>query len=196
MIVPELNLSYLDVGLDYTRGKPTRPVNLTATPGVESMALAWAAPVSSGASALTAYIVRATRNDTGSTLTAEVPAGTLGHTFTGLAGGVAYTFAVKAVNASGASDRDDRHRHAAGEASGEPRAANTAVANTTPVAGTPPGQATKAVTVKASAVAGKSKVKVNVNPNIGKGYWRFQFEKKSGGTLQVAPEGLQDPGRG
>ena len=188
VIVPELNLSYLDVGLDYTRGKPTRPVNLTSTPGVESMALAWAAPVSSGASPLTAYVVRATRNDTGSTLTAEVPAGTLGHTFTGLAGGVAYTFAVKAVNASGASDETTVIATPLVKPPANPPAANTPVANTTPVAGTPPGQATKAVTVKASAVAGKSKVKVNVNPNMGKGYWRFQFEKKSGGTYRLLPK--------
>ena len=65
--------------------------------------------------------------------------------------------------------------------------ANTPVANT-PVAGTPPGQATKAVTVKASAVSGKSKVKVNVNPNMGKGYWRFQFEKKSGDVYRLLPK--------
>jgi hypothetical protein len=182
VIVPALNLSYLDVGLDYTRGKPTRPVNLISTPGVESMALAWAAPVYS--KELTSYIVRATRNDTGSTLTAEVPAGTLGHTFTGLAGGVAYTFAVKAVNASGASDETTLLATPLVKPPANPPAANT-----TPVAGTPPGQATKAVTIKASAVAGKSKVKVNVNPNMGKGYWEFQFEKKkSGGTYKLLPK--------
>jgi hypothetical protein len=187
VIVPALNLSYLDVGLDYTRGKPTRPVNLTSTPGVESMALAWAAPVSSGASPLTAYIVRATRNDTGSTLTAEVPAGTLGHTFTGLAGGVAYTFAVKAVNASGASDETTVIATPLVKPPVVTPPANNPVANN-PAAGTAPGQVVKAVTVKASAVSGKSKVKVNVNPNMGKGYWSFQFEKKSGAVYRLLPK--------
>jgi hypothetical protein len=187
VIVPELNLSYLDVGLNFARGKPTRPVNLTSTPGEESMALAWAAPVSSGASGITAYIVRATRNDTGSTLTVEVPAGTLGHTFKGLVGGKAYTFGVKAVNASGASDETTVIATPLLKTPVVTPPANNPVANN-PAAGTAPGQVVKAVTVKASAVSGKSKVKVNVNPNMGKGYWSFQFEKKSGAVYKLLPK--------
>ena len=37
-------------------------------------------------------------------------------------------------------------------------------------------------------MSGKSKVKVNVNPNMGKGYWRFQFEKKSGDVYRLLPK--------
>ena len=120
----------------------------------------------------------------------ELPATALAHTFTGLPS-TQRVFTVAAKNARG-SVSSHGPRHTSGEAPGRDASANTPVANNpvanNPAAGTAPGQATKAVTVKASAVSGKSKVKVNVNPNMGKGYWRFQFEKKSGDVYRLLPK--------
>ena len=188
VIVPELNLSYLDVGLDYTRGKPTRPVNLTST--------AWRGV--DGAGVGRAGVVRRLgphglhraghsqrhwiHRDGGG------PGRDAGTHLHRTRGGCAYTFAVKAVNASGASDETTvLATPLVKPPVVTPPVANNPAANN-PAAGTAPGQATKAVTVKATAVAGKSKVKVNVNPNMGKGYWRFQFEKKSRGGYRLLPK--------
>ena len=59
VIDPIVNLTYIDVGMGFTQGKPTRPVNLSATPGVEQVALKWDPPVYEGSSPVTEYIVTA-----------------------------------------------------------------------------------------------------------------------------------------
>ena len=101
VIDPANNLSYIDIGIDYTSGKPTRPVNLTATRDVDATTLAWDPPVDEGSSALTRYQV------TGSGPAGSVPeqqidaTQPLTATFDGLVGGDEYTFDVAAVNAEG-----------------------------------------------------------------------------------------------
>ena len=265
VILPELNISYLDVGVGYTSGVPTRPVNLTATPAVEAMALAWDEPVDPGTSPVSKYVVSAKRLDTNTTVGPVDVVGT-SYTMTGLAGGRAYDFSVVAVNATGASapttvmaipiepkapsapvnltaapainsmtltwgkpddpgtypitayqvraKRQDTGEHVgpidipatstshtlstlAGGVMYDFSVVAVSAAGTSapatvkamPLAATPaavpapvaaPVQVGKAVTVKARAVSGKSKIKVDVNPNLGKGYWKFQFEKQVG----------------
>jgi hypothetical protein len=179
VILPDLNISYLDVGM--TRTTPGSPRNMTATPGVESMALAWEPPSDVGDSDVTGYVVTAV--GVGSV---DLPATARAHTFTGLPV-VARTFTVAARNATGVGVAAT----IVGTPLAKPGVVNPPVVNppvVTPPVVTPPGTATKAVTVKATAVAGKSKVMVNVNPNKGKGYWRFQFEKKSGSTWKLLPK--------
>ena len=75
---------------------PSAPQNFTATPGNTRVVLSWAAPSSDGGSAITGYRVS---GDNGvSWLTAS---SNTGHTFTGLANDMSYTFQVCAVNAAG-----------------------------------------------------------------------------------------------
>jgi hypothetical protein len=184
VILSALNISYLDVGVGYTSGAPTRPVNLTATPAIDSMALAWEQPVDPGTSPITKYVVTAKRLDDHTTV---VPVDVVGtsYTMTGLAGGRAYDFSAVAVNATGASAPTTVMAIPIEKPPPTPVAppATTPVTTQPPAASTPvatPVQVGKAVTVKARAVSGKSKIKVDVNPNLGKGYWKFQFEKQVG----------------
>ena len=99
VLVPEDNLTYIDVGLSFVHGKPTRPVNLEAAPGVEQMTLTWDPPVYEGTSPITAYIVTA-----GVYGQYSVDATATSTTITGLPGGVKTIFTVVAVNDQGPGD--------------------------------------------------------------------------------------------
>ena len=104
VIDPVRDLSYIDVGLSATSGKPSRPVNLNAEAGVESATLTWDPPVVEGDSPITEYLVNGSGAgktlpqltvDAGSALTAS---------YDGLEGDELYTFTVAAVNSLGAGD--------------------------------------------------------------------------------------------
>ena len=99
VIMPDENLAYVDVGMEFAAIQPTRPVNLEAEPGIELMDLSWDPPVDEGTSQVTSYIVTAEGFQS-----VAVPAATTGITFFGLPGGVARTFSVVAKSAAGVSD--------------------------------------------------------------------------------------------
>lgn len=83
---------------------PSAPRSLVATDGIGQIVLTWLAPTSQGSSAITRYdIYRGTTSGgEGVTPIANVPAGTLTYTDTGLAAGT-YYYVVKAVNSVGSS---------------------------------------------------------------------------------------------
>ena len=103
VIVPELDLSYIDVGLDYNPTVPSMPLNLKAVRGVEQIALTWEPPVYDGMAAITEYVVNGVRDEDGTVLPEQrITAGTpFTATFAGLVGGEPYTFTVAAVNGQG-----------------------------------------------------------------------------------------------
>ena len=139
------------------------------------------APVDPGTSPITKYVVTAKRLDTGTTVGPVEVVGT-SYTMTGLAGGRAYDFSVVAVNATGASAPTTVMAIPI-EKPPPPPVTPPVTTQPGPAASTPvaaPVQVGKAVTIKARAVSGKSKVKVDVNPNLGKGDRKFQFEKQVG----------------
>ena len=106
VLVPEHNLTYIDVGLSYDESLPTRPLDLTATRGDEAMALTWKAPASAGSGPITDYVVNGIRLADGSALPEiRVPADqSLETTYLGLTGGEPYEFSVAAVTPSGTGD--------------------------------------------------------------------------------------------
>ena len=103
VILPELDLSYIDVGLDYS---PTsRPCRSTSRRfrGVEQIALHLGAAVYDGIGAITEYVVNGVRDEDATVLPEQrIAAGTpLTAAFAGLVGGEPYTFTVVAVNGQG-----------------------------------------------------------------------------------------------
>ncbi|MCW2865487.1 MAG: hypothetical protein JWP48_7195 [Actinoallomurus sp.] len=81
--------------------KPATPAAPTATPGVTSATVTWAAPASNG-SPITGYVVTPFRNGVAQTAQ-SFDASTTTRTLTGLTAGASYTFTVAAVNALGTS---------------------------------------------------------------------------------------------
>ena len=86
----------------YYSSAPGAPTGVVATPGDGSVNLSWTAPASSGASAITSYIVTAYDGCTiqGSITVSGSPPAT-STTFPNLTNGSAYTFTVSAVNSNG-----------------------------------------------------------------------------------------------
>ena len=81
---------------------PDMPQDLTATQGVASVRLAWAAPKSDGGSPIIRYEYRHEAGTSVPSSTNWTPAGTAQSvTVTGLMGGTEYTFEVRAVNSTG-----------------------------------------------------------------------------------------------
>ena len=81
---------------------PDMPQNFTATQGVASVRLAWAAPESDGGAAIIPYEYRHAAGTSVPSSTNWTPAGTAQSvTVTGLMGGTEYTFEVRAVNSIG-----------------------------------------------------------------------------------------------
>ena len=81
---------------------PDMPQDLTATQGVASVRLAWAAPESDGGSPIIRYEYRHEAGTSVPSSTTWTPAGTAQSvTVTGLMGGTEYTFEVHAVNSIG-----------------------------------------------------------------------------------------------
>ena len=80
---------------------PDMPQDLTATQGVASVRLAWAAPKSDGGSPIIRYEYRHEAGTSVPSSTNWTPAGTASVTVTGLMGGTEYTFEVRAVNSIG-----------------------------------------------------------------------------------------------
>ncbi len=76
---------------------PTQPLNVVAEPGDSSVTLSWDAPESDGGAPVTGYRIFNTVTATATTVGASV----FSHTVTGLTNGVAYSFQVSAINASG-----------------------------------------------------------------------------------------------
>ena len=84
------------------RSAPDMPQDLTATQGVASVRLAWAAPKSDGGSPIIRYEYRHEAGTSVPSSTNWTPAGTAQSvTVTGLMGGTEYTFEVRAVNSIG-----------------------------------------------------------------------------------------------
>ena len=91
-------------------GAPTIATQIV--PGDASLTVAWAAPINTGSSAITAYDLRyietgaADKSDANWTVVGDVSAagsGSLQYTLSGLTGGTQYDVQVRAVNATGAS---------------------------------------------------------------------------------------------
>ena len=83
-------------------GVPGTPTGVTATAGDMSASVSWTAPVSSGSSPITSYVVTAYDGCTiqGSMTVSGAPPAT-SVSFAGLTNGTAYTFKVSAVNSTG-----------------------------------------------------------------------------------------------
>ena len=101
----ELGLPFCDMP-----GAPT--IATPIVPGDASLTVAWAAPINTGSSAITAYDLRyietgaADKSDANWTVVEDVWAtgsGSLQYTLSGLTGGTQYDVQVRAVNAAGAS---------------------------------------------------------------------------------------------
>ena len=86
-----------NVGGPGPSGLPTAPTGVAATAGVHSASVTWAAPASSGGSAITGYTVLPSPATSSAVVTVTGTAATV----TGLANGTAYTFTVSASNALG-----------------------------------------------------------------------------------------------
>jgi hypothetical protein len=85
-----------------TLSEPDPPTSLSATAGIEQVALTWTAPSSNGGSAITDYTIEYS-SDSGTTWTtfADGTSTATSATVTGLSTGTTYTFKVAAVNAAG-----------------------------------------------------------------------------------------------
>ncbi|HLQ15029.1 MAG TPA: fibronectin type III domain-containing protein [Candidatus Eisenbacteria bacterium] len=81
-------------------GPPGAPTNVTGTAGNAQVTLSWTAPISTGGSAITGYVVTPYIGTTAQTATTFNSAATT-QTVTGLTNGTAYTFTVAAINAQG-----------------------------------------------------------------------------------------------
>jgi titin len=77
------------------------PLSLVATPGNTQVALAWAAPLDNGGSAITGYTIQVSSNSGATWSTMANVVGTT-YTATGLTNGTSYAFRVLAVNGGGA----------------------------------------------------------------------------------------------
>jgi titin len=77
------------------------PLSLVATPGNTQVALAWAAPLDNGGSAITGYTIQVSSNSGATWSTMANVIGT-SYTATGLTNGTSYAFRVLAVNGGGA----------------------------------------------------------------------------------------------
>jgi len=77
------------------------PLSLVATPGNTQVALAWAAPLDNGGSAVTGYTIQVSSNSGATWSTMANVVGTT-YTATGLTNGTSYAFRVLAVNGGGA----------------------------------------------------------------------------------------------
>jgi len=87
-------------GIDQPRATaPSAPTKVSATAGVTSASVSWAAPSNDGGSVVTSYAVSSAPASSG----CSVGAATFSCTITGLQPGTAYVFAVTASNAVGAS---------------------------------------------------------------------------------------------
>ena len=104
------DLSQLGLPFCDMPGAPTIATQIV--PGDASLTVAWAAPINTGSSAITAYDLRyietgaADKSDANWTVVEDVWAagsGSLQHTLSGLTGGPQYDVQVRAVNAAGAS---------------------------------------------------------------------------------------------
>jgi hypothetical protein len=78
---------------------PSPPLNVSATAADSSANVSWQAPLSSGASAITSYVVTSSPDDQTCTWTS----GPLSCTVSGLTNGTPYTFTVVAINGIGPS---------------------------------------------------------------------------------------------
>jgi fibronectin type 3 domain-containing protein len=88
-----------------TSSAPSAPTALTATPGGGQVALTWSAPASNGGSAITDYLIyRSSNGGVSYVLVTDPVSAARSFTATGLTGGVAYRFRVRAVNAVGLSN--------------------------------------------------------------------------------------------
>ena len=190
VFMPGLDLSYIDFGLSYDDTKPTPPLDLTASRGVDAITLSWAPPVSSGASPITGYVVTGVRQDDGAALPEQrIPAtGSPTASFTGLAGGEPYRFTVRAENAQGTGSP------ATLTATPRAAAAPPAVVQPAPVqppvqvAPAPPTAGQKVAKVRARAIRNGSKLRINVNPNRGRRAWEFVVLTKSKGVWTTLPK--------
>ena len=104
------DLSQLGLPFCDMQGAPTIATQIV--PGDASLTVAWAAPINTGSSAITAYDLRyietgaADKSDANWTVVEDVWAagsGSLQYTLSGLTGGTQYDVQVRAVNAAGAS---------------------------------------------------------------------------------------------
>jgi len=187
VIMPGLDLSYIDVGLSYDDVTPSPPLDLTASRAVEEVSLIWAPPVSSGASPITEYVVTGARHEDAAPLdeqriAADAP---LTATFAGLSGGEPYTFRVVAVNAQGDGAPTSLTATPKAPAPKPPAVTQPAPPVAAPPAAAPPSVVQKAATVRAKAVRKKSRLYVNVNPNKGKRHWSFVVQKKRKGVWRT-----------
>ena len=80
-----------------TPGAPSAPQTFVATAGTESASLTWTAPFDSGTSSITGYTITANPG----ALTTTATAAAVSKTFSGLTGGVTYTFTITASNSAG-----------------------------------------------------------------------------------------------
>ncbi len=106
VLMPEENLTYIDIGVSYDESLPTKPLDLNAVRGEEAVALTWKAPASAGNGPITEYAVSGKLLADGSQLPEVlVPADrALETSYLGLTGGEPYEFSVAAVTPSGAGD--------------------------------------------------------------------------------------------
>lgn len=199
VLLPDLDLSYIDVGLSYDDTLPTMPLDLSAQRGVEAVTLSWAAPISSGSSEIVEYVVTGFRDEDAVALPERrIPAGSaLTTTYAGLMGGEPHTFLVAAVTASGTGDAaviSVTPKVAPAAPVAPPAPAQPPVVVVPPVAA-PADPAPPAARVKVKAVAKRSKLYLNVNPNVGKRSWQVMVQKKSKGTWRTLPKVYRTKGR-
>jgi Fibronectin type III domain len=89
--------------LGTTAGIPTAPTLTSATGGDTTVVLNWTAPSSSGASAITGYLVETSANGTSGWSTVTTTGVVLTYTHTGRTNGTTYYYRVSAVNGTGTS---------------------------------------------------------------------------------------------
>jgi hypothetical protein len=102
--------------------RPSKPENVTATPGDGAVTLNWSPPADDGGNEVTGYEVSRGNGAWGAS------SGETSHTFDGLTNGTAYSFHVRAVNAVGASDTETANAapSATKTAPGKPRGLSAA----------------------------------------------------------------------
>lgn len=116
-----------------TVGQPGAPTGVTAIAGNAQATVSWSAPTSSGAGAITGYVIQPYLNGTAQTAHTYTSTAT-SQTVTGLTNGASYTFTVAATNSAG---------------TGAPSSASNAVTPRAPSA-TVSGPATRATTYGAT----------------------------------------------